>query len=79
MKPQTRAIDMFLFKYRGILPPLFLIAALGLQIDVAVFARGDGLPNIALLILVPIWGFEMYQPPKKITLTDTIPLTGLAA
>ena len=53
MKPQTKsnAVDMFLFKYRGILPPLFLIFALGLQINVAVFARGAGLPNIALLIL----------------------------
>ena len=53
MKPQTKsnAVDMFLFKYRGILPPLFLIAALGLQINFAVFARGADLPNIALLIL----------------------------
>ena len=53
MKPQTKsnAVDMFLFKYRGILPPLFLIFALGLQINVAVFARGAGLPNFALLIL----------------------------
>ena len=53
MRPQTNAIDMFLFKYRGILPPLFLIAALGLQINFAVFARGAGgwvdLPNIALI------------------------------
>ncbi len=53
MKPQTKsnAVDMFLFKYRGILPPLFLIFALGLQINVEVFARGADLPNIALLIL----------------------------
>ncbi len=49
MKPQARAVDMFLFKYRGILPPLFLIAALGLQINFAVFARGADLPNIALI------------------------------
>ena len=53
MKPQTKsnAVDMFLFKYRGILPPLFLIVALGLQINFAVFARGVDLPNLALLIL----------------------------
>ena len=53
MKPQTKsnAVDMFLFKYRGILPPLFLIFALGLQINFAIFARGAGLPSLALLIL----------------------------
>ncbi len=51
MKPQSNAVDMFLFKYRGILPPLFLIVALGLQINFAVFARGVDLPSLALLIL----------------------------
>ncbi len=51
MKPQARAVDMFLFKYRGILPPLFLIFALGLQINFAVFARAVDLPSLALLIL----------------------------